>query len=133
MPPFVQVVGLHEWLQVPSDTKLLLWKNYSEIINFVKITNFTRNSLKMSLFAGDSRVQNASKITKNNSQRIIFVIISCQRVLPEGVLVKNSQDNNMLDEVTFVGTRSKFLRGQYGPNQSVSSLFGPEVGVAGEF
>ena len=29
---------------LPSDTKLLLAKNYSEISIFVKITNFTRNS-----------------------------------------------------------------------------------------
>ena len=36
-----------------SSTKLLLTKNYSEKIIFVKITNFTRNSLKESLFPGD--------------------------------------------------------------------------------
>ena len=40
-------------LRVPSDTKLLLTKNYSEIIIFGKITNLTRNSLKMSFFPGD--------------------------------------------------------------------------------
>ena len=40
-------------LRLPSDTKLLLTKNYSEIIIFVKITNFTRYSLKKSLFPGD--------------------------------------------------------------------------------
>ena len=39
--------------EVPSDTKLLLTKNYSKIIIFVQITNFTRNSQKMSLFPGD--------------------------------------------------------------------------------
>ena len=38
--------------QLPSDTKLLLTKNYSEIIIFGKITNLTRNSLKMSFFPG---------------------------------------------------------------------------------
>ena len=37
---------------LPSDTKLLLTKNYSEIIIFGKITNLTRNSLKMSFFPG---------------------------------------------------------------------------------
>ena len=37
---------------IPSDTKLLLTKNYSEIIIFGKITNLTRNSLKMSFFPG---------------------------------------------------------------------------------
>ena len=68
-------------LNLPLRTKLLLPESYSKIIIFVKITNFTRNSLKTSLFLGDfERVQNASKITKNNSQRIIFVTISCQRV-----------------------------------------------------
>ena len=38
--------------ELPSDTKLLLTKNYSEIIIFGKITNLTRNSLKMSFFPG---------------------------------------------------------------------------------
>ena len=37
---------------LPSDTKLLLTKNYSKIIIFRKITNLTRNSLKMSFFPG---------------------------------------------------------------------------------
>ena len=66
---------------LPSDTKLLLTKNYSEIIIFVKITNFTRNFLKESLFLEILRVQNASQTTKNNSQGVIFAIISCQRVV----------------------------------------------------
>ena len=57
---------------VLSDTKLLLTKNYSEITIFRKITNLTRNSLKMSLFLDISRARNPSKITKNNSQGIIF-------------------------------------------------------------
>ena len=39
-------------IRIPSDTKLLLTKNYSEIIIFAKITNLTRNSLKMSFFPG---------------------------------------------------------------------------------
>ena len=38
---------------VPSDTKLLLTKNYSEIFDFEKITNFIRNSLKKSFFPAD--------------------------------------------------------------------------------
>ena len=49
-----------------------------------KITNFARNSLKTSFFEsflGNWREQNPSKITKNNSQGIIFVIISCQMVV----------------------------------------------------
>ena len=67
MPDFV----LWEWLKVPdgqkaqeprninvfsmipSGTKLLLTKNYSDIIIYVKITNFTRSSLKKPLFPGD--------------------------------------------------------------------------------
>ena len=40
-------------LCLPSDTKLLLTKNYSEIIIFEKITNFTRNFPKKSFFPGD--------------------------------------------------------------------------------
>ena len=42
--------------RLPSDTKLLLTKNYSKTIIFAKITNFTRNSLKKSfgsLFGGE--------------------------------------------------------------------------------
>ena len=41
------------WCNVPSDTKLLHTKIYSEIIIFRKITNLTRNPLKMSFFPGD--------------------------------------------------------------------------------
>ena len=43
---------LFRFLDIPCDTKLLLTKNYSEIIIFGKITNLTRNSLKMSFFPG---------------------------------------------------------------------------------
>ena len=38
--------------ELPSDTKLLLTKNHSEINIFWKITNLMRNSLKMSVFPG---------------------------------------------------------------------------------
>ena len=65
-------------LVLPSDTKLLLTKNYSKIIIFTKITNFTRNSLKMSFFPGNLKSSKSLKITKNISQGMIFVIISCQ-------------------------------------------------------
>ena len=41
------------YTSLPSDTKLLLTKNYSEIFIFGKITNLTRNSSKMSFFPGD--------------------------------------------------------------------------------
>ena len=40
-------------LTLPSDTKLLLTKNYSEIFIFAGITNFMRNSLKKSFFPGN--------------------------------------------------------------------------------
>ena len=67
---------------IPSDTELLLTKNYSEVIIFGKITNLTRNSLKMSLFPGHfESTKSLEIITRNNSQGIIFVIISCQRVM----------------------------------------------------
>ena len=69
---------------IPSDTKLLLTKNYSEIIIFGKITNLTRNSLKKSLFPGNlESAKSLKNYEKNNSQGIVFVIISCQRVLFE--------------------------------------------------
>ena len=44
---------------------------------FAKITNFTRNFLKMSFFPGNLE---SAKSLKNNSQGIIFVVISCRRV-----------------------------------------------------
>ena len=66
---------------LPSDTKILLTKNYSKISIFGKITNLTRNSLGNVFlpwtFREDKMTQ---KLRKNNSQGIIFVIISCQRV-----------------------------------------------------
>ena len=68
---------------IPSDTKLLLTKNYSEIIIFEKLRISRVISRKSLLFLEISRAQNPSKITKNNSQGIIFVIISCQRVRVE--------------------------------------------------
>ena len=47
---------------ITSDTKLLLTKNYFEIIIFGKLTNLTRNSLKMSFFPGHFE---SSKSLKN--------------------------------------------------------------------
>ena len=47
--------------RLPSDTKLLLTKNYSEIVIFGKITNLTRNSLKMSFFPGHFESTNSLK------------------------------------------------------------------------
>ena len=68
-----------------SDTRVLLTKNYSEIILFVKITNFTRNSLKKSLFPQeDFESAQRLKTTKNDYQGIIFVVISCQKVKVSG-------------------------------------------------
>ena len=65
---------------VPSDTKLLLPKNYFEIIFFEKLRISRVISGKSLSFLEIFRVQIPSKITKNNSQGIIFAIISCQRV-----------------------------------------------------
>ena len=65
---------------LPSDTKLLLTKNYSEISIFETLRISRVIPLKCLYFLDISRAQNPSKITKNNSQGIIFVIISCQRV-----------------------------------------------------
>ena len=64
---------------LPSDTKLLLTKKYSEIIIFGKLRISRVIPWKCLPFLDISRGQNASKITKNNSQGIIFVIILCQR------------------------------------------------------
>ena len=65
---------------VPSDTKLLLTKNYSEIIIFEKLRISYVIPWKSPSFPEILKVRTPSKITKNNSQGIIFVIILCQRV-----------------------------------------------------
>ena len=83
--------------------KKIFWNKY-----FRKITNLTHNSLKMPFFPGhfDSRVQNDSQITKNNSQGIFFVIISCQRVFsktPTGPLRPTGSQNPS-------GTKNKFQK-----------------------
>ena len=57
-------------------------KNDSEITIVQKIMNFICNFMKKKSpsFPEILRVQNCSGTTKNNSQGILFVIISCQRV-----------------------------------------------------
>ena len=74
---------------LPSDTKLLLTKNYSKIIIFEKLRISRVISRKSLSFLEILRVQIPSKITKKNSQGIIFAIISCQRVNPP-LFVKGS-------------------------------------------
>ena len=59
---------------IPSDTKLLLTKNYFEIIIFKNLRISRVISGKSLSFLKILRVQLPSKITKNNSQGIIFVI-----------------------------------------------------------
>ena len=71
----------HLWVTLPSDTKLLLTKNYSEIIIFEKLRISRVISGKSLSFPEILRVQIPSKITKNNSRGIIFVIISRRRVI----------------------------------------------------
>ena len=51
------------------------------MIIFGKITNFARNFWKKSFFPGDFEGANSLKNSKNDSRGIIFVIISCQRVI----------------------------------------------------
>ena len=72
--------SLISFLGLPSDTKLLLTKNYFQIIIFQKLRISRVIPRKGRYFPEILRVQTPSKITKNNSQGIIFVIISCQRV-----------------------------------------------------
>ena len=79
-PKFFTFIGLF-LSPIPSDTKLLLTKNYFEIIIFEKLRISRVISGKSLSFLEILRVQNPSKITKNNSQGIIFAIISCQRVV----------------------------------------------------
>ena len=64
---------------IPSDSKLLLTKNYSETIIFENYEFHAQFHEKVVL-SWKFGAQNPSKIPKNNSQGIIFVIISCQRV-----------------------------------------------------
>ena len=72
--------------QIPSDTKLLLTKNYSKIIIFEKLRISYVIPWKSPSFRRILRVLNRHKITKNNSQRVIFVTISCQRVISTNFL-----------------------------------------------
>ena len=59
---FVRKKFVRIFRSLPSDTKLLLTKNYSEIIIFGKITNLTRNFSKISFIPGDFE---SSKPLKN--------------------------------------------------------------------
>ena len=77
-PSHIQILN---GINLPSDTKLLLTKNYSEIIIFEKLRISRVISGKSLSFPEISRARFPSKITKNNSRGIIFVIISCQRVI----------------------------------------------------
>ena len=68
---------------LPSETKLLLTKNYSEIIVFKSFQKLriSRTIPRESVcFLEIVRVQSPSRITENNSQGIVFAIISCQMV-----------------------------------------------------
>ena len=56
--------------------KKLFWNSY-----FLKITNFTRNFLKMSFFPGDFEGAKFLKNYENHSQGIIFATISRRRVI----------------------------------------------------
>ena len=61
-----------------------LWQNYclQELIwsIFTKIASFTCNSLKMSFFLGESEGTKCVKNYENNSQGMLFVIMSRQRL-----------------------------------------------------
>ena len=72
--------GEKRHINIPSDTKLLLTKNYSNIIIFEKLRIWYVIPWKSPSFPEISKVWSPSTITKNNSQGIIFVIILCQRV-----------------------------------------------------
>ena len=65
---------------LPFDTKLLLTKNYSEKIVLLKLRISGVIPWKSLSFLEIRIAQNSSKIAKDNSQSVIFVIISCQRV-----------------------------------------------------
>ena len=71
-------------LHIPSDTKLLLTKNYFEKIIFEKLRISRVISGKSQSFPEMLRGQIPSKITKKYYQGIIFVTISCQRVNQDG-------------------------------------------------
>ena len=81
-PTFDLLLGFPQDLlsDLPSDAKLLLTKNYSEIIIFEKLRISRVIPWKCLSFLDISRGQNASKITKNNSQGIYF----CNNFVSEG-------------------------------------------------
>ena len=60
--------------------KIITYEKFFEIIIFGKLRISRVIPWKCLSFLDILRAQNPSKITKNNSQGIIFVIISCQRV-----------------------------------------------------
>ena len=67
------------FLELPSDRKLLLAKDYSEINIFGKLRISRVIPGECLYFLDILRANNFSKIPKNNSQGVIFLIISCQR------------------------------------------------------
>ena len=65
---------------LPSETKLLLTKNHSEI-SVVIITNSTHDSLiKVCVSQRFGECETHPRLRKKNSQKDIFAIILCQRV-----------------------------------------------------
>ena len=62
--------GIH--FTLPSDTKLLLMKNYSEIIAFKNYEFHAQFCESQSFFPGDFEGANPSQIPENNSQGILF-------------------------------------------------------------
>ena len=78
--------------EMPSITVSSPTKNFTEIYTSAKITNVTCNSLKNHSVLEISMAQSPSKITENNSQRVFFGMISCQKagaLWQIGVLIGN--------------------------------------------
>ena len=57
-------------------------------------------------------MQNPSKITKNNSQGIIFAIISCQRVIISAVFIENARNDLSQDFSPAVAIQSGVVYGK---------------------
>ena len=90
-----------------SDTNLLLTKNNY----FRKITNFIRNFLKKSFFPGDFEGANPLKNYENNSQGIIFVIISCQGVFRTGFSICETRNGPKWSILVHFGLKRSALVG----------------------
>ena len=77
-PPHIEKLGLSQIFMLGTPSRLYVGIIY--VVFCLELANFTRNSLKNLSFPEILRVQDLSKISKNDSQGDLFITTSCQRV-----------------------------------------------------